>query len=319
MSAGSSKRPLTQLNHEIEQAEAEASRLQAEKEAVAKEVARGARRLQYLQLARRLRRPAARFEMWPLAVLVLGGGIIGFLFLMLVSLIASSFLLALMAFIVGLAAGAAMFGSLLYRPADELLPAAIADAETQSRLAVARLKEKTDRLAETHTLLQRLVEERRDQIASGKLQRAALLQRPWKSMRGAEWEDFVVEVLRTQGATVHRTGRAGVQEANLIADFGSRRVAVFTEGEGQNVSSSTIQQAIAAKDRHRCDASAVIINRRFTGAAQDYAQRNGCKAIGSSEFPDFVLGKLELQERTRVLRTGLARKMLAAIHRPYSI
>jgi hypothetical protein len=38
----------------------------------------------------------------------------------------------------------------------------------------------------------------------------------------------------------------------------------------------------------------VIINRRFTGAAQDFAQRNGCTAIGTGEFPDFVMGKVEL-------------------------
>ena len=42
-----------------------------------------------------------------------------------------------------------------------------------------------------------------------------------------------------------------------------------------------------------CDSCAVVVNRRFTGAAQDFAQRNGCAAIGAGEFPDFVLGKIE--------------------------
>ncbi len=113
-------------------------------------------------------------------------------------------------------------------------------------------------------------------------------------MRGAEWEDFVVEVLRTLGAKVERTGRIVGQDANLIADFSPRRVALLTEGEGHPAASSTIQQAFAAKDRHRTDSCAVIINRRFTGAAQDFAQRKGCTAIGMSEFPDFVMGKIQL-------------------------
>jgi HJR/Mrr/RecB family endonuclease len=113
-------------------------------------------------------------------------------------------------------------------------------------------------------------------------------------MKGPEWEDFVVEVLRTHGAKVERTGRVGGDDANLVADFGPRRVVLFTEGEGHNVASSTIQQAIAARDRHHCDSCAVVINRRFTGAAQDFAQRNGCSAIGTSEFPDFVMGKFSL-------------------------
>jgi HJR/Mrr/RecB family endonuclease len=60
------------------------------------------------------------------------------------------------------------------------------------------------------------------------------------------------------------------------------------------VNSATVQQALAAKDLHHCDSCAVVINRRFTGAAQDFAQRNGCRAIGANEFPDFVLGKIEL-------------------------
>jgi hypothetical protein len=295
MSAEASlKRPLTQLNYEIEQAEAEAARLDTEKSAVAKDAARAARRLRYLQFARWIRRPAATFELWTMAVLIVGPAVSGVVLFVLTHFIFGSIPVAFLAFVVGIAAGAGIFGALLYRPADEMLETAIADAEAKCQLENARLSEKTQRLTEVNQRLERLIEERRDQIASGKLQRAALLQRNWKSMRGAEWEDFVVEVCRTLRATVERTGRIGAEDANLIADFGARRVALLTEGEGHNVSSATIQQALAAKERHRCDSCAVIINRRFTGAAQDFAQRNGCTAIGANEFPDFVLGKVEL-------------------------
>jgi restriction system protein len=113
-------------------------------------------------------------------------------------------------------------------------------------------------------------------------------------MRDAEWEDFVVEVLRTHGATVDRKSPLDDHGANLIADFGTRRVAVVTHADEQVANSTAIQHALAAKDRYRCDSCAVIINRRFTGAAQDFAHRNGCSAIGSAEFPDFVLNKMGL-------------------------
>jgi HJR/Mrr/RecB family endonuclease len=43
-----------------------------------------------------------------------------------------------------------------------------------------------------------------------------------------------------------------------------------------------------------CDSCAIITTGRFTGAAQDYAARNGCTLIGREAFPDFALGKLEL-------------------------
>jgi hypothetical protein len=288
----SSKRPLTQLNFDIEQAEAEASRLESERRAIAKDAARARRQLRYLQLAQRTRKPTASFEMWPIILLVFGSGVVAVLTFIVVHFIFDSFGIAFLGLLAGALAGAGLFASLLYRPADALLPTAIAEAESHAKLANARLKEKVERITETKQRLQRLVDERRDQIASGKLQKAALLQRNWKSMRDSEWHDFVVEVCRTLGAKVDRV--AHVDDATLIADFGSRRVAVLTRGDDHNVSSATIHQAIAARDRHHSDSCAVIINRRFTGAAQDFAQRNNCTAIGTGEFPDFVMGKIEI-------------------------
>ena len=294
MSATTIKRPLTQLNHEIEELETEASRLTEERAAIAKDVARASRRRRYLHLAQVFRRPRASFELWPTAAMIIGPVVVGILLFMIVHLLFGVFPLALLGLLVGLAAGTVLFASLLYRPPDALLSSAIADAESQARLADARLNEKLSRLTETNDRLKKLIDERRDQIASGKLQRAALLQRNWKAMRDTEWKDFVVEVLRTHGASVERSDRMGDLEPNLIVDFGTHRVAVLTQGEGHVVNSGTIQHAIAAKDRHRCDGCAIIINHRFTGAAQDFAQRNGCTAIGVGKFPDFVLGKIEL-------------------------
>jgi hypothetical protein len=289
----SSKRPLTQLNLEIEQLEAEAARLEAERTTIVRDSRRGARQLSYLVLARWIRKPTSTFAMWPVALPLIGGGLIGFLLVIFVSIVTSSLAGALLAFLVGLGAGAAFLAHILHRPQNSILPTAIAESESQARLIDARLQEKTARITETKARLQKLIDERRDQVASGKLQRAALLQRNWKHMQGAEWEDFVVEVLRTHGATVDRALGTGM-DSTLIADYGPQRVAVFTLGEGQVVNSATVGHALAAKDRLRCDSCAIVINRRFTGAAQDFARRNGCTAIGAGEFPDFVLGKIEI-------------------------
>jgi HJR/Mrr/RecB family endonuclease len=288
------KRHLTQLNREIDEAEAEVSRLEAERSNIASEVGRATRRQRYLRFAQRVRAPATQFEFWPLAVMFLGPVMVGVLFLVLVQLVTASYPAAFFAFLLGIVAGVGLFAALIYHPADNLLPAAIGDAESQQKLANARLQEKLERLSEAKQRLQQLLDERRDQVATGKLQRAALLQRNWKSMRDAEWEDFIVEVCRTHGAKVERIGPRGSDEANLIADFGPRRIVILAAGEGQTVNSETIHEALAAKDRHRCEGCAVIINRRFTGAAQDFATRKGCAAIGASEFPDFVLGKIEI-------------------------
>ena len=290
----SSKRPLTQLNYEIEEAEAEEQRLQADRAAAASMASKASRRIRYLRLARWVRSPTAEFEFWPIVLLTVGSGMVAVVAFILTHLIFDSVSTAFLGLLLGLAVGAALLATLLYKPPNALLPATIGEAESHHRLLEARLKEKVERITETKTRLNRLLEERRDQIASGKLQKAALLQRKWKAMQETEWQDFVVEVCRTLGAKVERVGRPGGEDANLVADFGSRRVAIMTEAKDHNVSSATIQLALAAKSRHNSDSSAVIINRRFTGAAQDFARHNGCTAVGTGEFPDFVMGKIEL-------------------------
>jgi hypothetical protein len=293
--SSSLQRPLTQLTFEIEQLEAEAARLEKERTAIAGDVRKSRRRAAYLRASHAVRKPSAQFNLWPLAVMLVGPAVVGTFALIVVNLLTGSYAAAVFGFLLGAVAGVGLFASLVYHPADSLLPAAIGEAESQSRLANARLQEKVERLTETKQRLQKLVDERRDQIASGKLQKAALLQRNWKAMAHAEWEDFVVEVCRTLGAKAERTSQSRGEDANLIVDFGPRRVAVLTQAaEAQNISSATIQRALAARERYGCDGCAVIINRRFTGAAQDFAQRKGCAAIGAAEFPDFVLGKLAI-------------------------
>jgi hypothetical protein len=289
-----SKRPLTQLNFEIEEAEAELIRLDADRASIGRMVSRASRRLQYLKLARWTRKPSASLDLKPIVLLAAGSGGAAIIIFILLLILSGSFSPSFLGLLVGFVVVAAILSVLLYRPSDELLPATIGEADGHYILLQARIKEKLERITETKTRLDRLLEERRDQIASGKLQKAALLQRKWKTMHETEWQDFVVEVCRTLGAKVERVGRAGGDDANLIADFGSRRIAIITEAKDHNVSSAAIQLALAAKSKHNADSSAVIINRRFTGAAQDFARHNGCATIGAREFPDFVMGKIEL-------------------------
>jgi len=294
MTETTSKRPLTQLNFEIEQTETELVKLEGDRAAIAGMASRASRRLRMLKLARWSRKPTVSLDLKPVVVLAVESSGVSILVFIVMLASFGSFSLAFLTLLISFVVVASILGVLLYKPTDELLPATINEAESHHQLLEARQKEKVERITETKTRLNRLLDERRDQVASGKLQKAALLQRKWKMMQETEWQDFVVEVCRTLEAKVERIGRGGGDDANLIADFGPRRVAIMTEAKDHNVSSATIQSALAAKARHRCDSCAVIINRRFTGAAQDFARHNECTAIGTGEFPDFVLGKIEV-------------------------
>ena len=294
MTESISKRPLTQLNLEIEQAEGELVRLEADRAAIAGMESKASQRLRLLKIARWTRKPTVSYDLKPVVVLGVESSGVAILVFILMLIPFGSFSLAFLSLLISFVVVASILGVLLFKPTDELLPATISEAESHHQLLAARHKEKVERITETKTRLNRLLEERRDQVASGKLQKAALLQRKWKTMQETEWQDFVVEVCRTLEAKVERIEGRGDDDSNLIADFGPRRIAILTGAKDHNVSSATIHSALAAKARHRCDSCAVIINRRFTGAAQEFAKHNSCTAIGISEFPDFVMGKIEL-------------------------
>ena len=287
-----SKRPLTQLQHEIEEAEATAAKLEAERNAITKDISRAGRRLQYLRLAQSMRKPSESFELWPFVAILIAAGFVGIAMFMIAHLISGSFAIALLGMLLGAVSGAGLMSAVFYRPADALLPAALAEAESHVRLAETRLREKVERITETKQRLERLLNEtarpgRIWQLAKG---RALATQLENDARRGVG--GLCRRSLSHARAQVERV--AGGEDANLVANFGTRRVAVLTRGEGHNVDSATVRQALAAKERRRCDACAVIINRRFTGAAQHFAQHKGCAAIGAGEFPEFAMGKLEL-------------------------
>jgi hypothetical protein len=160
--------------------------------------------------------------------------------------------------------------------------------------------------------LQKLLDERQQLAASDKLQRAMLLQRNWKAMRGTEWEDFLVEVCRTLGAHVDRApnsfyvpsgptkpvaaGRKTiVSPANhLIVTLSPRRIAVAAIAGINPFHPAAVQQSLNELAQHGCDATAIIANTRLTAGSRELAAHRNCTLIGENEFPDFVLGKLML-------------------------
>jgi hypothetical protein len=300
------------LNREIGQLETDSARLGIERSALARSVARAGRRRRYLQLARWLRKPVASFPLWPLAVLIIGPLILGILSFILVSLIVDSTSYSFVGFVVGAVAGAAVFATLLYHPGDAILSVAIPEADAHWQLAASRHKEIVDRAADINRELQKLLDERQQLAASEKLQRAMLLQRNWKAMRGVEWEDFLVEVCRTLGAHVDRVSNSAhlppgpanpvaagrktiVSPANhLLVTLSPRRIAVAAVAGLSPFHPAAVQQSLNELAQHGCDTTAIVANTRLTAGSRELAAHRNCTLIGEDEFPDFVLGKLNL-------------------------
>ena len=299
------------LHREIAQLETDAARLEIERKARAKSVAQLTRRQRYLRLARWFRRPTETFPAYPVAVFAIGPLAVGVLAFVLVSLVLSSWTLAFAGLLVAAVAGAVGFASLLYRPAGSVLSQEISAADAKLGVATSQLQETTAAAAEMDRRLAVLYEQRSELVKSDKLQRAMLLQRNWKSLRGAEWEDYVVEVCRTLGANVQRgapseatpiaggpaKGPRGVlrrMPTTLFVTFSPRRLAVAAVSEIVPFHAAAVRQIIDELAHKGCDELGIITNARLTAGSKEFARSRHCTLIGEDEFPDFVLGKIAL-------------------------
>ncbi len=175
-----------------------------------------------------------------------------------------------------------------------------------------RLHETATTAIELNRQLAVLHEQRRELTRSEKLQRAMLLQRNWKSLRGSEWEDYVVEVCRTLGANVQRGEKSGVppsaphapatgargvirrEATTLFVTFSPRRIAVAAVSEVNPFHTAAVRHVIDDLAQTGCDELGIITNSRLTAGGKEYARSRRCTLIGQEEFPDFVLGNVQL-------------------------
>jgi hypothetical protein len=302
----------TTLSREVAQLETDVARLEIQRAALAKAVDPLARRLRYLRLARWFRSPATSVAAYSLAVLATGPLALGVVALVVMNLLFSSWSLALGGFLVALAAGLVLFALLLYYPSVAVLPSAIAAAEAKFGTESSRLHETVAALAELNRRLATLHEHRRELGKTDKLQRAMLLQRDWKSMRGSEWEDYVVEICRTLGANVQRTDNPGPLPAapsapatgprgvirraptTLFVTFSPRRIAVAAISEINPFHAAAVRQIIDDLAQKGCHELGIVTNARLTAGSKEFARSRRCTLIGEDEFPDFVLGRISL-------------------------
>lgn len=300
------------LNREIAQLETDAARQEVERTSAAKSVASYRRRTRYLQLAQWIRSPGASFSQFTLVILAVGPLVCGVAAFIVLSLIFGSWSMAGGGFLLATVACAIAFAALLFHPSNEILPAAIAEAEAMLEIDSARLTEIATAVAQTQQRLATLHDQRREWGKSEMLQRAMLLQRPWKAMRGAEWEDYVVEVCRTLGANVQRceppAGNLSLEKApnqgargvirrlptTLYVTMSPKRFAVAAVSDIVPFHAAAVRQIIDYLADQGCDELGIITNTRLTAGSKEFARSRHCKLIGEEEFPDFVLGKLTL-------------------------
>jgi len=300
-----------ELNREIARLETEAARLTIERSKAIGHVAQLKRQKRYLLLARRFRVPAASFAQFPVLALAIGPLACGVAMFVALSLMVNSWSLALGGFVSGAAGAAIMLALLMYYPPDTQLQPAIHEVQTKLADETARLADQSAAVSDLNQRLSALQDERAEWGKSEKLQRAMLLQRSWKLMRGGEWEDFVVEVCRTLGANVQRgtmpagqvfeevpsKGARGVirrMPITLYVTFSPKRFAVAAVSDIHPFHAAAVRQVIDHLAQQGCDELGIITNTRLTAGSKEFARSRHCTLVGEEEFPDFVLGKCSL-------------------------
>jgi len=243
---------------------------------------------------RQLRSHQASFDLWPLAVLLVGPLVsAGCVFVLVHGLtghpsVAFAFSVAAAVFASG------MLALCLFIPNNAELVKYLDDLERHVKLH----REKHDEIRTRYAAVTKTLDARkqqRDQIlASAAYERKKLLQRNWKAMRDTKWEEYLAEVCRALGAHVELTKTTGDQGVDLVVQFGGRRIAVQAKGYYNSVSNSAVQEAAAGMAHYRCNGCAVMTNSRFTKSAGDLAASNACTLIGETEFPAFVRGEITL-------------------------
>jgi hypothetical protein len=252
---------------------------------------RSALELGYLELAALLRKPAARFELWPIGVLLIaplifGGACLSFFMFLPVS-VSTCWVMTLV--IYGLTT--AVIAILLFKPPGASLQEHIDFITPIHQERIDSLRELESQSSAIRKKLASLKGMRQSLITSDRYEREQLLKRNWKDLRGVEWEQFLAEVFSALGGNVQTTPISGDQGVDLVVTLGSRRIAIQAKGYLGAVGNDAVQQVVAGRAHYKCNACAVISNSRFTPSALDLAASNGCTLIDELAFAAFALGE----------------------------
>lgn len=117
----------------------------------------------------------------------------------------------------------------------------------------------------------------------------------WRTLRGTDFEHFLIDAFRHLAYEVHHVGQTGDQGVDLILTMGSDRIAVQAKGYEGSVGNAAVQQAFTGMHYHRCQRCAVVTNSTFTSSALALAATlPGCTLVAGNQIDDLISGRLRI-------------------------
>lgn len=106
------------------------------------------------------------------------------------------------------------------------------------------------------------------------------------SMNGVEFEHSIGKLMKHQGFQIQVTPGSGDFGVDLIAVRDSERWAVQCKRRKSTVSLKAVQEVVAGRDHHYCNATMVVTNSHFTQSAIELAQSTGCRLVDRNTLAD---------------------------------
>lgn len=109
------------------------------------------------------------------------------------------------------------------------------------------------------------------------------------SMRGIEFERYLMRLLESQGYRVSMTPASGDFGVDIVAIRNSERIAVQAKRYNGKVSRRAISDAVAGMMHYNCNRAMVITNSQFTPGAITLAHSTNCVLVDREMLTQWII------------------------------
>lgn len=107
-------------------------------------------------------------------------------------------------------------------------------------------------------------------------------------MTGVEFEQYLGDILKSQGYSVKYTPTTGDFGTDIIAQKAKKRYSIQAKRYREKVGPPAIQQAVTALKVYQCDQAIVVTNSYYTKEAKELAKYNDCQLIDRDLLADWI-------------------------------
>lgn len=102
------------------------------------------------------------------------------------------------------------------------------------------------------------------------------------------YEHFVASKFRESGWNAVVTKMSGDQGADVLCDYGNKKIVVQCKRYSSNVNNSAVQEAYSAKVHYSANYAVVVSNTDFTRSARELANSTGVSLLHHSQIADYL-------------------------------